>query len=93
MGLPGGFDGQNWLTAVERYDPGTDTWSVSHALRNQIQETAFLVQVVLKLRFPVFDFGVDDVYVSIWVSYVHVYMSVHVYGVFTCAYVDAVLTV
>eukprot|EP00961_Rhodomonas_salina_P190543 2570965-Rhodomonas_salina.1 len=27
-------------------------------LRNQIQETAFLVQVVLKLRFLVFDFGV-----------------------------------
>eukprot|EP00961_Rhodomonas_salina_P260279 3517477-Rhodomonas_salina.5 len=28
--------------------------------RNQIQETAFLVQIVLKVRFLVFDFGVYE---------------------------------
>eukprot|EP00961_Rhodomonas_salina_P064096 861494-Rhodomonas_salina.2 len=36
----------------------THATAVSAYTPNQIQGTAFLVQIVLKLRFPVFDFGV-----------------------------------
>eukprot|EP00961_Rhodomonas_salina_P060750 815594-Rhodomonas_salina.2 len=58
-GIPGGAQHQRQVRCeIKRKHPPSQ-YIAARTPRNQTQETAFLVQIVLRLRFLVLDFGVQ----------------------------------